>query len=77
MSGVISRITKTIVSTFTHQEIVNTIEKLEKERHEYDIRITNLTRATLDGDESWMKKVVKEDPNCALRIIEECGKSDS
>ncbi len=72
MVGVLMRISGMFDSWFGHRNLIKKVKIMEKERQEYDNRIENLTRATLDGDEEWFLKVVKKDPSCALKVIEGC-----
>lgn len=72
MVGIITRMSGMFDFWFGHNNLIKKIERLEAERREYDSRIENLTQATLDGDEKWFLQVVKKDPSCALKVIEEC-----
>ena len=40
---------------------------------ELDRRIDELTRATLNGENSWFLELVKEDPSCVLKVMEGCN----
>jgi hypothetical protein len=41
-----------------------------------DKRITELFRATMNGESDWFLEWVRRDPDCALKIIEECNGTD-
>lgn len=49
------------------------LEKLHRQRKALDKRIDKLERMTLDGEDEWFIKVVKRDPSCAFKVINECG----
>jgi hypothetical protein len=72
MVGIIARMSGMFDFWFGNNSLIKKIERLEAVRKEYDSRIENLTQATLDGDEQWFLQVVKKDPSCALKVIEEC-----
>jgi hypothetical protein len=77
MVGMIARMSGLFDFWFGHNSLIKRIERLEAERKEYDSRIENLTQATLDGDEQWFLQVVKKDPSCAMRVVEECQKKNA
>jgi hypothetical protein len=46
---------------------------LKKARRKQDSQLNNLIKATMDGDEEWMIRVVKrKNPTCALKILSDC-----
>lgn len=45
-------------------------------RRNLDVRLERVTKATLNGEDGWFLKLVKEDPICALNVIKECSKDD-
>ena len=49
------------------------LEKLHRQRKILDKRISTLERMTLDGEDEWFIKVVRKNPSCALKVINECG----
>jgi hypothetical protein len=49
------------------------LEKLHRQRKMIDKRISTLERMTLNGEDEWFIKVVKRDPSCAFKVINECG----
>lgn len=77
MVGILARMSGMFDFWFGHRNLLERVKQLEEERKVYDSRIENLTRATLDGDETWFLQVVKKDPSCAMKVIEECRKTDA
>jgi hypothetical protein len=69
MMGIIMR----LKSLFDNIRDRSELEKLHRQRRTLDKRIDNLERMTLDGEDEWFIKVVRKDPSCALKIINECG----
>jgi hypothetical protein len=56
-----------------HENEKEEIRGLKKARHKQDSQLDCLTKATMDGDEKWMIRVVKrKNPTCALKILSEC-----
>jgi hypothetical protein len=49
------------------------LEKLRRQRKTLDKRIDNLEKLTLNGEDEWFIRVVRKDPSCALKVINECG----
>jgi hypothetical protein len=52
------------------------LSALQKERDAQDERLKELTKATLDGENEWFLSVVRKDPECALRVVQNCLKED-
>jgi hypothetical protein len=77
MVGIIEKVSGIFGFWSGHQRLIERVQKLEEDRKAYDTRIENLTRATMDGDENWFLQVVKNDPTCALKVIEECEKPNA
>lgn len=76
MVGILAKMSGLFDFWVGHRSLMRRVREMEQERREYDNRIENLTKATLDGDESWFLQVVKKDPSCALKVIERCQKVD-
>jgi hypothetical protein len=53
------------------------LEKLHRQRAKLDRRIDTLERMTLNGEDEWFIKVVKRDPSCAFKVINECGEKSN
>jgi hypothetical protein len=53
------------------------INQMEKEKTVLDNRYAKLAKATMDGDERWFLSVARKNPDCAMKIIEECRKDDA
>jgi hypothetical protein len=43
------------------------------ERKKLDKRLTEVARATLDGEDKWFLQLAKTDPECVLQVIKDCG----
>lgn len=50
------------------------IKQFEEERKRQDKRLDELTVATINGEAGWFRDAVKNDPSCALRVMDECRK---
>jgi hypothetical protein len=59
-----------VISHSQRQEL----QTLNLERTRQEKRLEELTRATLDGETDWFLEVVKKDPACAIKIVEQCRK---
>lgn len=68
--GIIMRFLKPLMDNLADRE---ELKKLHRERKNLDRRIDSLERLTLDGENDWFLKVVKRDPECAIKIIKECS----
>jgi len=65
---VFSRLVKSIFDAETvqvNQEII---------RKDLDARLDVVTRATLNGEDDWFLRLVKNDPKCVLDVVKECNK---
>jgi hypothetical protein len=60
------------MGSIIHAEKV--VKEQEKSREELDERLDSLVKATLNGEDEWFLKLVREDPSCALTVINECKK---
>jgi hypothetical protein len=49
------------------------VDNLRKQRKILDRRIDRLEKLTLDGEDEWFIRIVRKDPSCALKVINECG----
>lgn len=77
MVGILSRMSGMFDFWAGHRRLLAHVQQLEQEREGYDKRIDELTRATMDGEDKWFLDLVKKDPSCAMRIVEECRKEDA
>ncbi len=58
------------------QEVEQKLAEHAYERQKLNIRLENVTRATLNGESDWFRKIILKDPSCALRVIKECDTND-
>lgn len=65
-----SKIFSHLTSSILRAEQVAKDQK--KSRAEFDRRLDSLVKATLDGEDEWFLKLVREDPFCALNVINKC-----
>lgn len=66
-----------IFHRFVCKEERRQLEELKVERKRQEKRLEEITKAALDGETDWfIRKVLKEDPSCALRVIDECHKEN-
>jgi hypothetical protein len=49
------------------------ITSMKQQRKKQDEHIKQLTNATLNGDDEWMVRVVRRNPECALKIMTDCN----
>jgi len=69
---------KKLLKIIESTKIVDNYVAEGKERGvEHDRRIRELTRATLDGEHTWFLRIIKDDPECLLKILKECNNNDS
>jgi len=60
---------------FLCKEEKRQLEAIKREREEQERRLEEITKAALDGESNWfIRKVMREDPTCILRVIDECQK---
>lgn len=57
---------------FGSSEFRTLLAELNKKRRTLDKRLEPVMQATLDGDPEWFNRIARENPTCALRIIENC-----
>jgi len=50
----------------------NTLVKQNGIRETLNKRLESVTRATLNGETEWFLQLVRKDPECAIKVIEEC-----
>ena len=55
----------------------NDMQCIDKERKVLDNRLSEVVKVTLDGEDKWFLELVKEKPECALRVFEECKNEHS
>jgi hypothetical protein len=77
MVGIIQKVSGLFDFWSGHRDILESINKLEADRKVYDARIQTLTKAAMDGEDQWFLDLVKRDPSCAMKVIEECDKKDA
>jgi len=58
-------------------QVLEKINQMEKEKAALDNRFLKLAKATMDGDERWFLSVARKNPDCAVKILEECQKDDA
>ena len=71
--GIITKLLQPLVNNFRYKEKV---EELRTRRIKLDNRITRLQCATFNGEDEWMLKIVRKNPSCAMKIIQECDKNE-
>ena len=54
------------------QEVETKLDQYTYEREKLNVRLEHVTRATLNGESDWFKRVIRKDPSCALRVMKEC-----
>ncbi len=67
---------KLIFSKDFDRKFFENVEEIDKERKRMDIRLTEVAKATLDGEDNWFLQLAKDDPECVLNVKKECGKND-
>ena len=50
----------------------NTLVQQNGIRETLNKRLESVTRATLNGETEWFLQLVRKDPECAIKVIEEC-----
>jgi hypothetical protein len=68
--GKIMRFLRPLIDNFRDQV---ELENLRRQRMKLDRRIKTLEKLTLNGEDEWFVKIVKRDPSCAFKVINECG----
>ena len=61
------RLDRVVEAVMTSQRVV---------RGNLDDRLESVTRATMNGETEWFLSLIKEDPDCVLKIIKECDDKD-
>ena len=72
--GIIMQILNPLINRVKNRDA---LDKMKRGRTVLDHRIEKLAKATINGDEDWFIRVVRKDPSCALRVIEECHKNEN
>ena len=75
VAGIFSRLSG-MFTPHQHQELIKQIDQLESDRKVYDARIDKLARVTMDGEDKWFLDLIRNDPTCILKVIEECDKKN-
>jgi len=71
------KILKTIKAIFASiQTVDDYLEEKRVRRAAQDKRITELFRATVNGESGWFLDFVKQNSDCAAEIIQECKFDD-
>ena len=52
------------------------VENQNGVRQTLNERLDKVTRATLNGETEWFLQLVRKDPECAIKVIEECDLND-
>ena len=71
--GIIMNILNPFINRIKNRDA---LDRMKRGRTVLDHRIDKLAKATMNGEEEWFIKVVRKDPSCALRVIEECHKNE-
>lgn len=62
---------------FACKEERRQLAELKLEREQQEKRLEEITKAALDGETDWfVRRVLREDPVCTLRVIDECHKEN-
>jgi hypothetical protein len=60
---------------FLCKEEKRQLAELKQEREVQERRLEEITKAALDGETDWfIRRALREDPTCILRVIDECQK---
>lgn len=56
----------------TDDEAKQVEEKRVKVREELDRRLADIMTATMNGEQKWFLRLMREKPECAINVIKEC-----
>ena len=62
-----------LIKLFDVRHYDDKIAAMRKQRSKQDEHIKRLAMATMNGDDEWMVRVVKRNPECALKIMTDCN----
>ena len=73
---IISKLREAFHFLVRDQGVETKLAEYTYEREKLNTRLESVTRATLNGESDWFKKIILRDPSCALRIIKDCDTND-